>query len=238
MGTFWTPNTDTDPRLPAGLGGRFYGIYPAEVVDIADPNGQGRVRVRLPWAGTPGDTAYEAWARLATLMGGNNRGTWFIPDVGDEVVVCFEAGDPARPYVVGALWNGQDAPPESMDGVGENNIKTIHSRNGVRIRIDDSSGQESITIDTPGGQKIVLQDGPGSITMSDSNGNSITMDAGGITISASAKITLQAATIDISSSMINASVPFSDFSGVLKSSTLITNSVVSSSYTPGAGNIW
>lgn len=234
MGTFWTPNTETDPRLASGLGGRFYGIYPAEVVDIADPDGQGRVRVRLPWAGEE----YEAWARLTTLMGGNNRGIWFIPDVGDEVVVCFEAGDPSRPYVVGALWNGQDAPPEQMDGAGENNIKTIRSRNGVRIRIDDSNGQESITIETPGGQKIIMQDGPGSIKMSDSNGNSITMDAGGITISASAKITLQASTIDISSSLINASVPFSDFSGVLKSSTLITNSVVSSSYTPGAGNIW
>nr|WP_290669042.1 phage baseplate assembly protein V [Ardenticatena sp.] len=234
MGTFWTPNTETDPRLASGLGGRFYGIYPAEVVEIADPDGQGRVRVRLPWT----EAGYEAWARLATLMGGNNRGTWFIPDVGDEVVVCFEAGDPSRPYVVGALWNGQDTPPEQMDDAGENNIKAIRSRNGVRIRIDDSNGQESITIETPGGQKIVMQDGPGSIQMRDSNGNTITMDAGGITISASAKITLQASTIDISSSLISASVPFSDFSGVLKSSTLITNSVVSSSYTPGAGNIW
>ena len=70
-------------RLPAGLGGRWYGVYPALVSDIRDPDGQGRVRLTLPWSPDTGGERYEVWARVATLMGGNNRGSWFIPDVND-----------------------------------------------------------------------------------------------------------------------------------------------------------
>ena len=73
---------------------------------------------RLPWSPDPDSGFYEAWARQATLMAGNDRGTWFIPEVDDELLVVFEAGDPSRPYVIGALWNGRDAPPETMDGAG------------------------------------------------------------------------------------------------------------------------
>src|SRR6266705_6092195 len=119
-------------RVPAGLGGRWYGVFPALVTDIKDADGQGHVKVSLPWSPDSGGGRYECWARLATMMGGNNRGTWFIPDTNDEVLVAFEGGNPRRPYVVGALWNGQDKPPEQMDSAGENNLKTILSRQGVR----------------------------------------------------------------------------------------------------------
>src|SRR5689334_21928290 len=94
---------------------RAYGVFPALVRDLKDPDIQGRVKIVLPWLPVSGGAAYEVWARLATMMGGNNRGTWFIPDVGDEVLVAFESGDPRRPYVLGGLWNGKDSPPESMD---------------------------------------------------------------------------------------------------------------------------
>ena len=65
-------------------------------------------------------------------MAGDDRGTFFMPDVGDEVLVAFLAGDPQHPFVVGALWNGKDKPPVSMDGAGKNDIRVICSRNGVR----------------------------------------------------------------------------------------------------------
>ena len=107
-----------DQRIPTGLGGRWYGVFPATVLDIKDPDGMGRVKVTLPWSPDTGSDRYEAWARVATLMGGNNRGSWFIPDVNDEVLVSFEGGDARRPYVIGSLWNGSDAPPEQMDGGG------------------------------------------------------------------------------------------------------------------------
>ena len=80
------------------------------VNDIKDPDGQGRVKVTFPGSPDTDGARYEPWARLATFMGGNNRGSWFIPDVNDEVLLVFEGGDPRRPYVVGALWNGNDSP--------------------------------------------------------------------------------------------------------------------------------
>jgi uncharacterized protein involved in type VI secretion and phage assembly len=227
-----------DERVPGGLGGRFYGLYSALITDIKDPNSQGRVRIALPWAPDTGDGKYEAWARLSTLMGGNNRGSWFVPDVNDEVLVGFEAGDPRRPFVVGALWNGSDSPPETMDGAGNNYKKVIRSRNGVKVTLDDTDGQETMTLETPGGQKVTLKDGPGSIEAQDSNGNSLKMESSGITVTTSGKLTLNASTAEVSAGMLTVNAGMSKFSGVVQADTVITNSVVSASYTPGAGNMW
>lgn len=225
-------------RLPLGYGGLFYGVYPALVSDLADPDGQGRVKVKLPWSPDPGGSAYEAWARLATLMAGKDRGTWFIPDVGDEVLVSFEGGDPTRPYVVGALWNGQDTPHESMDGGGQNLIKSIQSRSGVKITLDDTSGQETLQLETPAGQVITLKDGPGSVEIKDSSGNTVKLEPSGITITTSAKLTVNASTVELTAGMVTVNAGMSRFSGVVQANTVIATSVVSSSYTPGAGNIW
>ena len=216
----------------------FYGVYVAQVVDISDPDGQGRVRVKLPWSPDSADSEYQAWARIATMMAGGDRGTWFIPDVGDEVLVAFNAGDTRHPYVIGGLWNGQDAPPESMDSAGNNHLKTICSRNGVRVTLNDENGQESLTLETPGGQSVVLKDGPGAIDIVDSNGNSVKLATTGITVEASGKVTISASLVEISAASMKVDCPFSTFSGVVKADTVISNSVVSASYTPGAGNIW
>jgi len=227
-----------DVRVPSGLGGRWYGAFPALVSDIKDPDGQGRVRVTLPWAPDTGDGRYEVWARLATMMGGNNRGSWFIPDTNDEVLVIFEGGDPRRPYVIGGLWNGSDSPPDSMDSSGKNDRKVLRSRNGVKLTMDDSTGKEKFIVETPGGQKLTMKDGPGSVEIVDSNGNSVKLETSGITITASAKVTIKASQVAISAGMVTVDAGMSKFSGVVQCDTLISNSVVSSSYTPGAGNIW
>lgn len=134
-------------RLPSGWGGRWYGVLPALVIDIKDPDSQGRVKVTLPWSVDAKGARYEAWARLATMLGGNNRGSWFIPDVDDEVLIAFENGDSRRPYVVGGLWNGRDSAPESMDGSGNNYKKVLRSRNGVKITLDDQDGQENMILE-------------------------------------------------------------------------------------------
>jgi len=231
-------NTILDTRLPLGFGGHWYGVFPALVTDINDPDGQGRVKVTLPWSPDTSGDRYETWARWATLMAGNNRGAWFIPDVNDEVLVAFEAGDPRRPYVIGALWNGKDTPPDSMDSAGNNYRKVLRSRNGVKITLDDQDGQEKFIVETPGGQKITLKDGPGSVVIEDSNGNSIKLETSGITVTASAKVTLNASTVEVSAGMVTVNAGMSKFSGVVQCDTLISNSVVSASYTPGAGNIW
>jgi len=227
-----------DARVPRGLGGHWYGVYPALVSDIRDPDGQGRVKVTLPWAPDTDGSRYEAWARLATMMAGNNRGTWFVPDSGDEVLVAFEGGDPRRPYVVGALWNGSDSPPDSMDGAGKNYRKVIRSRNGVKVTLDDTDGQEQLILETPGGQKITMKDGPGSIEVVDSNGNSVKLETSGITVTAAAKVTVNASQVAISAGLVTVDAGMSKFSGVVQADTVISNSVISASYTPGAGNIW
>jgi uncharacterized protein involved in type VI secretion and phage assembly len=225
-------------RLPAGHGGPFYGVYPAVVVDVVDPDGQGRVRVRLPWAPDTDGESSELWARLATLMAGDNRGSWFVPDVDDEVLLAFEAGDPRRPYVVGGLWNGRDRPPDSMDPAGDNHRKTLRSRSGVTVTLDDTPGAETLTLETPGGQRITLRDGPGSLTALDANGNSVTLDTSGISVTAAAKVSVSAGSVEVSAGMVSVNAGMSKFSGVVQADTVITNAVVSASYTPGAGNIW
>jgi len=225
-------------RHAQGWGGLWHGVYPALVTDIKDPDAQGRVKVKLPWSPDAAGAGCELWARLATLMGGNNRGSWFIPDVNDEVLLAFEAGDPRRAYVIGALWNGSDAPPESMDGAGNNHKKVIRSRNGVKVTLDDQDGQEKMILETPGGQKLTLKDGPGAVEIVDSNGNSIKLETSGITINASAKVTVQASQVEVSAAMVKVDAGLSKFSGVVQADTVIANSVISASYTPGAGNIW
>jgi uncharacterized protein involved in type VI secretion and phage assembly len=226
-----------DEREAAVERHRLYGVYPAQVTDIKDPDGQGRVKVKLPWS-PDSSGGYEVWARLAVLMAGNNRGTWFIPDPNDEVLVMFEAGLLHRPYVIGALWNGRDTPPEVMDGAGNNFTKTIRSRNGVRVSLDDTDGQETLTLETPGGQTMTLQDGPGSIEIRDSNGNSIRLEAAGVTLTAANRLTITAGTIEVSAGMVTVNAGMSKFSGVVQADTVITNSVISASYSPGVGNIW
>jgi uncharacterized protein involved in type VI secretion and phage assembly len=224
--------------LPHPEAVRWYGVQIGLVTDLRDPDGQGRVKVRLPWAPDPSGGAYEAWARLATLMGGDNRGTWLVPDKDDEVLVAFEGGDPRFPYVLGGLWNGHDKPPASMDSSGRNDTKVIRSRNGVKLTLDDTSGQEKFVVETPGGQRISLTDGPGGVEVVDSNGNSVTLESSGITVKTSSTVTVQASQVKVSAPMVTVDAGMAKFSGVVKCETLITNAVVSSSYTPGAGNIW
>src|SRR5262249_40232243 len=156
----------------------------------------------------------------------------------DEVLVAFEQGDTRRPYVLGGLWNGRDGPPEAMDGAGKNFKKVLRSRNGVKVTLDDQDGQGTLRLETPGGKKMTLKDGPGTIEIVDSNQNSVKLEPSGVTISAAVKLTINAGQIAISAGMITVNSGMSKFSGVVQADTVISNSVVSASYTPGAGNIW
>src|ERR1700752_2475922 len=159
------------------------GVYTASVLDNRDREDLARVFVRLPGVADAG-----IWARVATMMAGRNRGTMFVPDVGDEVLVAFEGGDMRHPYVIGALWNGKDKPP--MSSADAATTRMIRSRSGVTFRIDDKT--TSLVIETPGGQRITLDDSSGSVRIEDANGNSVTLATSGLTINASAKVTLNA----------------------------------------------
>lgn len=220
------------PHLP------LFGVYPALVVDNLDPEGMGRVRIVLPWAPDPRGGEYQAWARVATLMAGNLRGTWFLPEVDDEVLVAFEAGDPTRPFVVGALWNGEDRPPQESSAGEPVDYKVIRSRQGVQITLDDSSGGEKLTLETPAGHQVTLDDGAGEVNVQDQHGNQVRLHAGGVSITATAGVQVDASSVDIESGIVTVKSGMARFEGVVQCDTLVSNAVVSSSYTPGAGNIW
>jgi uncharacterized protein involved in type VI secretion and phage assembly len=228
----------TDPQQLSTPPGRLVGVYPALVTDVQDPDGQGRVQVSLPFVnGTEGPQA-AAWARLATFMAGADRGSWFIPEVNDEVLVAFLAGDARHPVVIGALWNGVDAPPETMDA--GNNLRSITSRSGHRLLFDDSLAAEKVVLETQGGHRLTLDDAAGgTVTLSHSNGASVTIDVvGKVTVTAISEVAINApAGMTVTAPTLRVQAAMADFTGVVRTGVLITGSVVCPSYTPGLGNL-
>lgn len=213
-----------------------FGVYPALVGNVVDPEGLGRVEVTLPKS-VAGAGGSRVWARLVTLMAGPRSGTWFVPSVNDEVLVCFEAGDARRPYVVGSLWSRGNPPPESIDPAGGNDLRSIRSPRGISIALDDRDGRETLVLETPAGQRVTLSDGPSTVEVEDASGNSIVLAPAGITITSPAKVTVNAGTATVSAAQLQVQAGMSEFSGVVKCDTLISTSVVSESYTPGVGNV-
>jgi uncharacterized protein involved in type VI secretion and phage assembly len=113
------------------------------VTNNKDPDNRGRIKVRFPWLG---DDIESNWARVACFYAGPGRGGYIMPEVGDEVLLMFERGDPASPYMVGALWNGEDTPPGPGNPDGENNTKWFQSRSGHVYRFEDKDGAELIEL--------------------------------------------------------------------------------------------
>lgn len=147
---------------PSPQTGRIHGVVIGEVTDNKDPDGLGRVRLRLPWL--PGEHESN-WARVVSPMAGNSRGLYLLPEVHDEVLVAFEHGLIERPYVLGALWNGKDKQPAKNED-GKNNVRVLRSRSGHVIRLDDTEGGEKIEIvDAKGKQSLVFDTAAGTLTV-------------------------------------------------------------------------
>jgi uncharacterized protein involved in type VI secretion and phage assembly len=192
------------PHAGSQQQGRFYGVVMGIVTNNQDPDNMSRVRVKFPWLS---DSNESWWARIAVPMAGNGRGTYFLPEVDDEVLIAFEHGDVRFPYVLGALWNGKDAPPANNSD-GQNNIRVIHSRSGHLIRLDDSNGDEKIeVIDKTGGNSVTIKSSDNSMSLTCTGDMSLkctgkmTLQAtAGMEITCSANIKIQAqATMDIES---------------------------------------
>jgi len=180
---------EPDVREP----GMVRGVTVGTVVQNKDPEGLGRVKVRFPWR----EQADESqWARLAMPMAGNGRGTWFLPEVGDEVLVACDAERVEHPYVLGSLWNGQDPPPETNSD-GKNDIRKIRSRSGHEIIFDDGA-QGSIDIHLSDNKRKVRLD-PDGIVINDDKGNQIEIKStpGTLTVKSNTKISIESKVIDI-----------------------------------------
>ncbi|MCX6581400.1 MAG: phage baseplate assembly protein V [Candidatus Aminicenantes bacterium] len=156
--------------------GRVYGVAAAVVTNNKDPDDLYRVKLKFPWLSDSNETD---WIRIATLMAGGQRGSFFLPEVGDEVLVGFENGDINRPYVIGSLWNGKDKSPGSNSD-GKNNIRKITSRSGHEIIFDDNAEQkkEKVEIKTNAGHTILLDDASGKekVNIKTKAGHNVTMD--------------------------------------------------------------
>ena len=151
-----------------------------------DPEGEDRIRVRLPMLEHP--SGEGVWARVACLDAGENRGTFFRPEINDEVVLGFLHDDPRHPVILGQLNSSQKPAPVVAEDV--NHEKGIYTRDQLKLVFNDD--QKSITIETPAGNSLMLSDDEQAITISDQHGNKITLDSSGITLESASDVTINA----------------------------------------------
>jgi phage baseplate assembly protein V len=159
---------------PDGGPAPFSGVTVGIVTNNRDPDGLGRVKVKLP---SISEQVESDWARVSSPMAGRARGLYWLPEVDDEVLVAFEHGRPDSVYVLGGLWNGKDKPPES-NADGKNDLRTIKTRSGHVIRLTDTQGDEKI--------EIIDKSAKNSIVISTKNNT--------VTITGNADVTVQSST--------------------------------------------
>jgi len=180
------------------------GIVIGVVTTLEDDKSLGRIKVSYPHLGH----VESDWARLSSPMAGPQRGTFFRPEVGDEVLVAFEHGDPRRPYILGSLWSQADQPPPDDGDTKANNWRFIRSRSGHIILLDDTPGKEKIElIDKDGKRRVTIDSGssPPKITVISEIGNvevkaptgKITIEAKEISVKATTTLSLEGATVNI-----------------------------------------
>jgi uncharacterized protein involved in type VI secretion and phage assembly len=178
--------------------GQSNGIVIGTVVDLDDPERIGRIKVQYPHLGDE----QSDWARLVVPMAGNDRGCFFRPEKGDEVLVAFEHGEARRPHIVGSLWSTVDKPPEDDGQPVENNWRFIKSRSGHVIKLDDTRGKERIElIDKDGQRKVIIDSANRKIQVICEQGDvevtakagSVKIEAMTVEVKASASMTLEAA---------------------------------------------
>lgn len=170
----------------AGLLPSLHGLHIGLVTKLAgDPDGEFRIQVRLPLVEASGE---GTWARIACLDAGNERGTFFRPEIGDEVILGFIDDDPRQAIVLGMLNSSKN--PAPLSNSDDNHKKALVTRSKMKLTFDDD--KKIMTLETPAGNKIKLDDDEGSIKIEDKNGNKITMNKDGISIESAKDIKLKA----------------------------------------------
>jgi hypothetical protein len=199
-----------------------FGLVTARVAHVED---DGTYRLHFFGMNGQDDDQTSHPARVMMPMAGSNRGIYFLPEEGDEVLVGFHAGETSTPIILGALWNRDDRPPAQAQQSAANNIRTIVSRSGHELTFDDTKQAEKVTLKTQGGHTIVMDDSSGSlkITIQSKTGHAVILDdgppgrisvkgpaaqivlddAGTISLDATAQITLSAPTISIAGTAVS-----------------------------------
>jgi uncharacterized protein involved in type VI secretion and phage assembly len=143
--------------------GTVNGVLVATVTDNKDPDALGRVKLKFPLRENEHETD---WVPIASLMSGKDKGTLFIPEVGDEVLVAFHLGYLNQPYVIGCLWNQNNKPPAKDE---KNNLRKIKSRSGHELIFDDTANAGKVTLKTVKGIQMVIDDQNEKITIGTKN---------------------------------------------------------------------
>ena len=207
--------------------GLMHSLHMARVIDNADPDGRGRIKVMML------ATELELWASAVVPSAGEGYGVCCLPKIDEIVVIAFVT--PEQPLILGSIWAGQSSAPEDADTVEDHYV--VRTPSGTVMEFDDGDGPK-MEIRTPQGYRITVTDGDGGEVAIVREGQSITMTSSEVSIVSSAKVSIQASTVEVSASMVKVDAGMSKFSGVVQADTVIATSVVGTSYTPGAGNIW
>jgi len=182
----FTETHDLRPLPAAGLLPTVSGLQMGVVTALEDdPDGEDRIKCRLPLVSPDED---GIWARLATVDAGNDRGTYFRPEIDDEVVVGFLNDDPRHPVILGMCHSSAKPAPEPAKD--DNNHKGYVSREKLKLTFDDD--KKVINLETPAGNKITLSEDAKGIVLQDQNGNKIVLDDSGISIESAKDLTFKA----------------------------------------------
>lgn len=183
---WFTEKNNINDNASAGLLASVHGLQTGLVTQLEnDPDGESRIKVRMP---VISDSDDGIWARRATLDAGKERGSFFLPEIGDEVIVGFINGDPRDAIVLGMVHSsGLPAPLTASDN---NHQKGFVTRSKMKMIFDDE--KKSFTLETPAGKKIIVDEDAGVIKMMDENQNQLVMDSNGISIQSNGKIEIKA----------------------------------------------
>ena len=177
-------NEVSAPKAGALLPG-VSGLQIGVVVSNEDPDSEHRVRVKMPLVDNAED---GTWARVASLDAGDQRGFFFRPEVGDEVVLGFLDDDPRQAVILGMLHSSAKAAP--LTGSDDNHEKMYQSRSGMKLYFNDD--KKIILLETPAGKKVTLDEDAGELKMMDENENKIVLSSDGILIQSNGKIEIKA----------------------------------------------
>lgn len=185
-----TPNLSAPPAN--GLVPPIRGLHIGVVTQLdEDPDQANRVQVEIP---TLGDQSTHVWARLANFHASQGFGAFFIPEIGDEVILAFLDNDPGNPVILGSLYSGKRQPPVPMDK--ENNIKKILTREGMELEFDEEN--KAILLKTPGDNQLSLSDSDKAVTIKDQNGNTVELSSSGISLDSPKDISISGMNVSIS----------------------------------------
>lgn len=207
--------------------GSFHSLHLGQVVENEDPDGRGRIQVVLH------ANSMTVWASVVASSAGAGYGTSFIPRIDEIVVLAFVT--PEIPLVLGSVWSGADSAPE--DGSPAEDKYAIRTPSASVIQLDDEDGPK-VEVRTESGYRVTITEGDGGSIQIERGGQLVELTSSAINITASGQIKLEGSTVEVSAGSVTVNAGMSKFSGVVQADTVIANSVVGTSYTPGAGNIW